>query len=145
MLHLKVASKHRIPPTLLINATGAFSRVISVDEFGIIEALPQSEYTDVDLALLAGYQYFIDSLCVKCGTPAWYGRTEVSSIEFEVKHTTCYACAALEDETKANSKKKNYSPPSGQTSYAEMTTTEFLDGTYAEMPSFRELLEHMPS
>ena len=76
LLLLKTARAEGKPPTLFIGAHGMFARTLPV-WFGDdkdYESIPQTEYTPLDLALCAGYQYYLDSLCNKCGTPLWYGR-----------------------------------------------------------------------
>lgn len=80
--------------------------------------------------LSIGYQYYLDSLCGKCGTPAWYGRSESSEISFEVEHTICYACAELDRERN----QPNFKQEPGETSYAVPKGIEYADGTTEPLP-----------
>jgi hypothetical protein len=100
------------------------------------ESIPQTEYTSLDLALCAGYQYYLDSLCNKCGTPLWYGRSEHSAIEFHVEHSTCYSCAELESYRE----KQRDSKP-GESTFTVMDTTQYSDGTKEPLPSPIQALE----
>lgn len=138
LLLLKTARAEGKPPTLFIGAHGMFARTLPVWFGGDkdYESIPQTEYTPLDLALCAGYQYYLDSLCNKCGTPLWYGRSEHSSIEFHVEHSTCYSCAELETYRE----KQRDSRP-GESTYTVMDTVGYSDGTKEPMPSPLEALE----
>ena len=138
LLLLKTARAEGKPPTLFIGAHGVFARTLPVWFGGEkdYEPIPQTEYTPLDLALCAGYQYYLDSLCNKCGTPLWYGRSEHPSIEFHVEHSTCYSCAGLETYRE----KQRDSRP-GESSYTVMGTVEYSDGSKEPMPSPLDALE----
>ena len=134
----KTAGDEGSPLSLLIGAHGMFARTFPVwcgddKDNGLI---PRTESTPLDLALCAGYQYYLDSLCNKCGTPLWYGRSEHSSIEFHVEHSTCYSCAELETYRE----KQRDSRP-GESTYTVMDTVEYSDGSKESMPSPLEALE----
>lgn len=140
LLLLKTARAESKPPTLFTGAHGMFARVAPVwlgDEQGS-EPIPQTEYTNLDLALCAGYQYYLDSLCNKCGTPLWYGRSEHPAIEFHVETSTCYSCAEL-DRHRANA--KEIKP--GESTFTVMGTTEYSDGSKEPLPSPLEALERV--
>ena len=142
ILLLKTARAEGKPPTLFIGAPGMFARSVPAwigDEMDS-EPMDQTEYTPLDLALCAGYQYYLDSLCNKCGTPLWYGRSEHSSIEFHVEHSTCYSCAELETYREKSREKSRDSRP-GESTYTVMDTVEYSDGTKESMPSPLEALE----
>lgn len=102
------------------------------------EPIDQTEYTNLDIALAAGYQYYLDSLCNKCGTPLWYGRSEHSAIEFHVETSTCYSCAEL-DRHREHAKETK----PGESTYTVMGTVEYSDGTKEPLPSPLEALEQV--
>lgn len=138
ILLLKTARAESKPPTLFTGAHGMFARVVPVwigDELDS-EPIDQTEYTNLDLALAAGYQYYLDSLCNKCGTPLWYGRSEHSAIEFHVETSTCYSCAEL-DRHREHAKETK----PGESTYTVMGTVEYSDGSKESMPSPLEALE----
>lgn len=91
---LKAARAANLPPTVLIPAWGWAGRQ-TFDELGQT-MLSQSVYTEVDIQLVRGYQYYLDNSCPKCGIPAWYGHSEHNEVHFEVKSATCYSCAEVE-------------------------------------------------
>lgn len=70
------------------------------------EYLPQDYRTPLDIALELGYAFYKQSICSKCGTPAWYGRSTDSRIDFETEDMVCYACQHLEQEEGRESKRK---------------------------------------
>lgn len=138
LLLLKTARAEGKPPTLFIGAHGMFSRMLPVwfgDEMDR-EPISQTEYTPLDLALCAGYQYYLDSLCSKCGTPLWYGRSEHAAIEFHVEQSTCYSCAELESYRDKHSNSKP-----GESTYTVMDTTQYSDGSKEPLPSPIQALE----
>jgi hypothetical protein len=57
-----------------------------------------------------GYAFYKQSLCSKCGTPAWYGRSTDSRIDFETEDMVCYACQHLEQEERLESKRDGRKP-----------------------------------
>lgn len=140
LLLLKAARAESKPPTLFIGATGMFARVNRecVEGEWFADPISQTEYTELDLALSAGYQYYLDSLCAKCGTPLWYGRSEHSAIEFKVETSTCYSCAELDAH-----REKQEKPRPGESTYTVMDTIEYSDGTKEELPSPLEALEQV--
>lgn len=140
LLLLKTARAESKPPTLFIGAHGMFSRstLECIEGEWFTEPIPQTEYTELDLALAAGYQYYLDSLCAKCGTPLWYGRSEHNAIEFHVETSTCYSCAELDSHRE---KQREMKP--GESTYTVMDTVEYSDGTKEPMPSPLEALEHV--
>lgn len=140
ILLLKTARVESKPPTLFTGAFGMFARVVPVwigDELDS-EPISQTEYTELDLALCAGYQYYLDSLCNKCGTPLWYGRSEHHAIEFHVESSTCYSCAELDSH-----REKAKAPKPGESTYTVMGTVEYSDGTKEPLPSPLEALERV--
>lgn len=138
LLLLKTARAEGKPPTLFIGGVGMLARVDRecIGGTWFDTPIPQSEYTELDLALSAGYQYYLDSLCGKCGTPLWYARSTHSAIEFEVEHSVCHACAELDRERERN----HDGPKPGDTPYVVVTTTEYADGTKEELPDPLEAL-----
>lgn len=140
LLLLKTARAESKPPTLFTGAHGMFARMVPVfigDELDS-EPIDQTEYTNLDIALAAGYQYYLDSLCNKCGTPLWYGRSEHSAIEFHVETSTCYSCAEL-DRHREHAKETK----PGESTYTVMGTVEYSDGTKESLPSPLEALEQV--
>lgn len=140
LLLLKAARAESKPPTLFIGAHGMFARSNRecVEDGWFDDPIPQSEYTVLDLALSAGYQYYLDSLCGKCGTPLWYGRSEHSAIEFKVETSTCYSCAELDAHREGQDGLKP-----GESTYTVMDTIEYSDGTKEPMPTPMEALEQV--
>lgn len=140
LLLLKTARAENKPPTLFIGAHGMFSRSIyeCIDGEWFTSSIPQTEYTELDLAMCAGYQYYLDSLCGKCGTPLWYGRSEHSAIEFRVETSTCYSCAELDSH---RDRQDGLKP--GENTYTVMDTIEYSDGTKEQMPTPLEALEQV--
>ena len=140
LLLLKTARAENKPPTLFIGAHGMFARSNRecVEGEWFDDPIPQSEYTVLDLALSAGYQYYLDSLCGKCGTPLWYGRSEHSAIEFKVETCTCYSCAELDAH-----RERQDGPKPGESTYTVMGTVEYSDGTKERMPTPLEALEQV--
>lgn len=134
---LKLALQSNLPPTLLIKSDiGMFRRVVYeyIGDELFVSQMPQTEYTPLDLALLSAYQYYSDSLCQKCGTPAWYGRTEDARVEFDLEHTVCYSCAEIEAE------KHSENDPKGRTSYTSVHGTRYADGSEDPVPPPEELI-----
>lgn len=140
ILLLKTARAEGKPPTLFIGAPGMFARSVPawIDDEMDSEPIDQTEYTNLDLALCAGYQYYLDSLCNKCGTPLWYGRSEHPAIEFHVEHSTCYSCAELDSYRE---KQREQKP--GESTYTVMRTVEYSDGSKEPLPSPLEALEQV--
>lgn len=139
VLLLKTARAESKPPTLFTGAHGMFARVVPVwigDELDS-EPIDQTEYTPLDLALCAGYQYYLDSLCNKCGTPLWYGHSEHSAIEFHVETSTCYSCAELDRY------REHKHPKPGESSFTVLDTVEYSDGTKESLPTPIEALEQV--
>lgn len=62
------------------------------------EYLPQDYRTPLDIALELGYAFYKQSLCSRCGVPAWYGRSTDGRIDFETEDMVCYACQHLEQK-----------------------------------------------
>lgn len=68
--------------------------------------LPQDYRTPLDIALELGYAFYKQSVCQRCGVPAWYGRSTDGRIDFETEDMVCYACQHLEQEEGRESKRK---------------------------------------
>lgn len=133
---LKVSKEYGLAPTALVpSLRKEYARVTYelFDDYVAEFSMDKRAFTDLDVALVNAYQYYLDSLCQKCGTPAWYGRTEDSRVEFEIKHTVCYSCAALEEEDKKDA-------PKGQISYTHAHGTRYHDGTEEPLPPPEELI-----
>jgi hypothetical protein len=57
--------------------------------------------------------------CKSCGTPAWIGMSTNNEIVFDIKSTTCYACAELEKDRESYEKGRGGKPrQKGETRYA---------------------------
>lgn len=74
------------------------------------EYLPQDYRTPLDIALELGYAFYKQSICSKCGVPAWYGRSTDGRIDFETEGMVCYACQHLEQEENQEGKKGGRKP-----------------------------------
>lgn len=144
LVNLKAARESNKPPTLFLPVTGCLGRgTIEYDgpddTEGHYAQIPQDEYTPFDVQLSVGYQYFIDSICQKCGTPLWYGSSEFEGIEFDVVHSVCYSCAELDRERES----KSYKPAPGETSSTHMHGTRYADGTEDPLPTPLEAFERV--
>lgn len=74
------------------------------------EYLPQDYRTPLDIALELGYAFYKQSICPKCGVPAWYGRSTDGRIDFETEDMVCYACQHLEQKEKSEGGKGDRKP-----------------------------------
>ena len=74
------------------------------------EYLPQDYRTPLDIALELGYAFYKQSLCQRCGVPAWYGRSTDGRIDFETEDMVCYACQHLEQEENQEGRKSGRKP-----------------------------------
>lgn len=139
LLYLKTAFELKLPiSNFLSEDLGLFTRrkLVFFGDEPFYEELPQTVFTQFDLSMSVAYQHYLSSMCGRCGTPVWYGRSEHNGIEFELKTTTCFSCAAVDEEQSD----KNYKRGHGETLYAVPHGTRYDDGSEDPLPSPEEAM-----
>lgn len=61
-----------------------------------------------------------EETCKGCGTPAWIGHSTNNEIVFDIKSSTCYACAEIEKDRENYEKGRGGNPrQKGESRYAK--------------------------
>lgn len=125
------------PPTLYMPVSGRYARV-EIEWDDAIEdwyevPMDQNKRTELDVRLEAGWQFYNDAKCPKCGVPFWYGRSTDSRVQFRIDESECYSCTAVETEQDARNKSKQ--DMKGVTLIAVPTGVSYEDGTSDTLPS----------
>lgn len=95
--------------------------------------LTRDQLHNINRKLRAAWKVLQDETCSSCGTVAWHGRSDDSTIDFQTKETTCYGCATVENE---RSERKKIDP--GTTLYP---VAKVVDAD--ELPSRSDWYERM--
>ena len=124
------------PPTLYMGARGRYARVNIEwdDDIGDWYEVPmdQNQRTELDVRLEAGWQFYLEAKCPKCGVPFWYGRTTDPRVQFKIEESECYSCTAVDTEQAARNKSKQ--DMKGITLIAVPTGVSYEDGTSDPLP-----------
>lgn len=107
----------------------------------LCESDPHGEWEAFDYKLVDAYYMMDTERCKLCNNPVWLCHSNDNRIEFNVKVSTCYAKAELEDYDKT---RKGKDMGSGEYTVAVPIGIENMDGSFEPLPTRHEAYQKMP-
>jgi hypothetical protein len=109
--------------------------------------LLEHEHTDpktltrMNRLIMRGWQILKDETCPRCGVVHWHGKSADNRVEFKVKSTHCYSCAAQDED------QKEHKPKPGENRYVVPQMLQMEGDEAVELPDrgayLREQMEDL--